>query len=53
MPGKRLGGLGIIIGAIAILAVACGGGDDTPSATAVQPASSPAATALAIACMLT
>ena len=43
MPGKRLGGIGIIIGVIALLALACGG-DDTPSPTAIQPTSSPVAT---------
>ncbi len=45
MPNKRLGVLGVVIGAFAILAVACGGGDSTPSTTAAQPTSSPAATA--------
>ncbi|MCH7736914.1 MAG: hypothetical protein IH872_05870 [Chloroflexi bacterium] len=45
MPNKRLGGLGLIIGAAAMLAVACGGGDDRSSVTASQPATTPVATA--------
>ncbi len=45
MANKRLGGLGIIIGAVALIAVACGGGDDNSSATTVQPTSAPLATA--------
>ena len=44
MPNKRFGRLGLIIGAAALLAVACGGGDDN-SVTASQPTPSPAATA--------
>ena len=45
MPNKRLGRLGLIVGAAALLAVACGGGDDDNSVTASQPTPSPAATA--------
>ena len=45
MSNKRLGGLGIIIGAVALIAVACGGGDDNSNATTVQPTSAPLATA--------
>jgi hypothetical protein len=44
MPNKRLGGLGMIVGAVALLAVACGGGDGNNSVTASQPTPSPAAT---------
>ena len=50
MPNKRLGGLGFIIGAVALIAVACGGGDGDSSAaplqpTSAQPTSAPPATA--------
>ncbi len=45
MSNKRIGGLGVIIGAVALIAVACGGGDNNSSATAAQPTSSPVATA--------
>jgi|GEM_PF-2074231 len=34
MPNKRLGRLGLIVGAAALLAVACGGGDWDGSVTA-------------------
>ena len=43
MPNKRLGGLGVVIGAIALIAVACGG-SASPAATAIQPTSTPVAT---------
>jgi len=48
MPNKRLGGLGVIIGAAALLAVACGGGGNDSNATAAQPTSTPAATSAPI-----
>jgi len=34
MPNKRLGRLGLIVGAAALLAVACGGGDGDDSVPA-------------------
>ena len=45
MPNKRLGRLGLIVGAAALLAVACGGGDGDDSVTASQPTVAPTATA--------
>ena len=35
MPDKRIGGLGMIIGAIGLLAVACGGGGEERSVTGI------------------
>ena len=45
MSNKRIGGLGLIVGAAALIAVACGGGDDDVSVTASRPATAPVATA--------
>jgi len=41
MPNKRLGGLGFIIGAVALIAVACGGGDNNSSAATAQATAAP------------
>ena len=49
MPNKRIGGLGMIIGAIGLLAVACGGGDEPPGTTTVQPTSTTIATSAPVA----
>ena len=45
MPNKRLGRLGLIVGAAALLAVACGGGDAVVPVPASQPTVAPTATA--------